>query len=71
MTHIEAFAHEGAAFVYGGLMTDNHAGGSVPDSSEVLYLFRFQRVGDYHLSMCLVGYLLSLWHYATNCFFHC
>ena len=38
MTHIEAFAHQGAAFVYGGLQADNHAGGSIPYSADGVFI---------------------------------
>jgi len=41
ITHIEAFAKEGAAFVYGGLMADNHAGGAVPYSAPGVFIFGF------------------------------
>ncbi len=41
ITHIEAFAKQGAAFVYGGLMTDNHAGGAVAYATPGAFIFGF------------------------------
>ncbi len=41
ITHIEAFAKQGASFVYGGLMTDNHAGGAVPYATPGAFVFGF------------------------------
>ncbi len=39
ITHIEAFAKEGASFVYGGLMADNRAGGSIPYGAPGVFYF--------------------------------
>jgi CNT family concentrative nucleoside transporter len=55
MTHIEAFAHQGAGFVYGGLMTDNHAGGSTPYSSDGVFIFGFSVLATIILVCVLVA----------------
>lgn len=57
MTHIEAFAHEGAAFVYGGLMTDNHAGGSVSYGTQGVFIFGFSVLATIILVCVLVAVL--------------
>lgn len=57
MTHIEAFAHEGAAFVYGGLMTDNYAGGSVSYGSPGVFVFGFSVLATIILVCVLVAVL--------------
>lgn len=57
MTHIEAFAHEGAAFVYGGLMTDNHAGGSVSYGTHGVFIFGFSVLATIILVCVLVAVL--------------
>jgi nucleoside permease NupC len=41
ITHIEAFAKEGAAFVYGGLMAVNSAGGAVPYRTPGVFILWF------------------------------
>ncbi len=41
ITHIEGFAKQGAAFVYGGVMTDNHAGGAAPYATPGAFVFGF------------------------------
>jgi concentrative nucleoside transporter, CNT family len=41
ITHIEGFAKQGADFVYGGIMTDNHMGGSVPYATPGVFIFGF------------------------------
>jgi CNT family concentrative nucleoside transporter len=41
ITHIEGFAKQGADFVYGGIMTDNHVGGSVPYATAGVFIFGF------------------------------
>jgi len=41
ITHIEKFAKEGASFVYGGILTDNHSGGYVPYSAQGVFIFGF------------------------------
>jgi CNT family concentrative nucleoside transporter len=55
MTHIEAFAHQGAGFVYGGLMTDNHAGGASPYSSDGVFIFGFSVLATIILVCVLVA----------------
>lgn len=41
ITHIEAFAKEGASFVYGGLMAQDAAGASVPYRTPGIFIFGF------------------------------
>lgn len=55
MTHIEAFAHQGASFVYGGLMTDNYAGGAVPYSKDGVFIFGFSVLATIILVCVLVA----------------
>ncbi len=55
MTHIEAFAKEGAAFVYGGLMTDNHAGGAVAYGTPGAFIFGFSVLATIILVCVLVA----------------
>lgn len=55
MTHIEAFAHEGAAFVYGGLMVNDYAGGSKPYSGENTFIFGFSVLATIILVCVLVA----------------
>jgi CNT family concentrative nucleoside transporter len=55
ITHIEAFAKEGASFVYGGLMADNHAGGSVPYSTPGVFIFGFSVLATIILVCVLVA----------------
>jgi CNT family concentrative nucleoside transporter len=57
MTHIEAFAHEGAAFVYGGLMTDNYAGGSIAYGAPGVFIFGFSVLATIILVCVLVAVL--------------
>ncbi len=57
MTHIESFAHEGAAFVYGGLMTDNYAGGSVSYGTQGVFVFGFSVLATIILVCVLVAVL--------------
>src|ERR1700757_1307359 len=39
--HLEEFAKSGADFVYGGLMTNNYTGGSIPYSMPGVFIFGF------------------------------
>ncbi len=55
MTHIEAFAHEGAGFVYGGLMTDNHAGGAIAYNQQGVFVFGFSVLATIILVCVLVA----------------
>lgn len=55
ITHIEAFAKEGASFVYGGLMADNHAGGAVPYSTPGVFIFGFSVLATIILVCVLVA----------------
>ncbi len=55
MTHIEAFAHEGAGFVYGGLMTDNHAGGAIAYNQQGVFIFGFSVLATIILVCVLVA----------------
>ncbi|MBC7890515.1 MAG: NupC/NupG family nucleoside CNT transporter [Ferruginibacter sp.] len=55
ITHIEAFAKEGASFVYGGLMTDNFAGGSVPYKTPGAFIFGFSVLATIILVCVLVA----------------
>ena len=57
MTHIEAFAHEGAGFVYGGLMATNYAGGSIPYSTPGVFIFGFSVLATIILVCVLVAIL--------------
>jgi CNT family concentrative nucleoside transporter len=57
ITHIEAFAKQGADFVYGGVMTDNHAGGSVPYSTPGVFIFGFGILATIILVCVLVAIL--------------
>ena len=41
ITHIEAFAKQGAGFVYGGLMTNDFNGGSIPYAAPGVFVFGF------------------------------
>ncbi|HEU4608528.1 MAG TPA: nucleoside transporter C-terminal domain-containing protein [Chitinophagaceae bacterium] len=41
ITHIEAFAKEGASFVYGGLMAQDAAGAAVPYRTPGIFIFGF------------------------------
>ncbi len=55
ITHLEAFAKEGAAFVYGGLMADNFAGGSVPYRTSGVFIFGFSVLATIILVCVLVA----------------
>ncbi len=55
ITHLEAFAKEGAAFVYGGLMADNFAGGSVPYKTPGVFIFGFSVLATIILVCVLVA----------------
>ncbi len=55
ITHIEAFAKEGASFVYGGLMADNSAGGSVPYRTPGVFIFGFSVLATIILVCVLVA----------------
>ncbi len=55
ITHIEAFAKEGASFVYGGLMANNFAGGSVPYSTPGVFIFGFSVLATIILVCVLVA----------------
>ena len=55
ITHIEAFAHEGAAFVYGGLLADNNAGGGVPYRTPGVFIFGFSVLATIILVCVLVA----------------
>ncbi|MBK8845878.1 MAG: NupC/NupG family nucleoside CNT transporter [Bacteroidetes bacterium] len=57
ITYIERFAKEGASFVYGGLMTDNFKGGSVPYRSEGTFIFGFSVLSTIILVCVLVAIL--------------
>jgi CNT family concentrative nucleoside transporter len=55
ITHLEAFAKEGAGFVYGGLMADNMAGGSVPYRTPGVFVFGFSVLATIILVCVLVA----------------
>ena len=57
ITHIEAFAKQGASFVYGPLMADNFAGGAVPYSREGVFVFGFSVMATIILVCVLVAIL--------------
>lgn len=57
ITHIEAFAKQGASFVYGPLMADNFAGGSVPYAKEGVFVFGFSVMATIILVCVLVAIL--------------
>ena len=57
MTHIEAFAKEGASFVYGGIMVDNYQGGSVPYHTPGMFIFGFSVLSTIILVCVLVAIL--------------
>jgi len=57
ITHIEAFAHEGAGFVYGGLMANNYAGGSIPYATPGVFVFGFSVLSTIILVCVLVAIL--------------
>ena len=55
ITHLEAFAKQGAAFVYGGLMADNMAGGAVPYRTPGVFIFGFSVLATIILVCVLVA----------------
>ena len=55
ITHIEAFAKEGAAFVYGGLMVDNMPGASLPYRTPGVFVFGFSVLATIILVCVLVA----------------
>jgi CNT family concentrative nucleoside transporter len=55
ITHLEAFAKEGAAFVYGGLMADNMAGGAIPYRTPGVFIFGFSVLATIILVCVLVA----------------
>jgi CNT family concentrative nucleoside transporter len=55
ITHIEAFAKEGAAFVYGGLMVDNMTGASLPYRTPGVFIFGFSVLATIILVCVLVA----------------
>ena len=55
ITHLEAFAKEGSGFVYGGLMADNMAGGSVPYRTPGVFVFGFSVLATIILVCVLVA----------------
>lgn len=57
MTHVEAFAKEGAAFVYGGLMTQDATGGSVPYRTPGSFIFGFSVLATIILVTVVVAIL--------------
>ncbi|HTB52281.1 MAG TPA: nucleoside transporter C-terminal domain-containing protein [Ferruginibacter sp.] len=60
ITHIEGFAKEGASFVYGGIMTDNHTGGSVPYGAAGVFIFGFSVLATIIL-VCVLMAILYHW----------
>jgi len=57
MTHIEAFAKEGASFVYGGIMVDNFQGGSVAYRTPATFIFGFSVLSTIILVCVIVAIL--------------
>ena len=55
ITHIEAFAKEGAAFVYGGLMVDTMTGESLPYRTPGVFIFGFSVLATIILVCVLVA----------------
>ncbi|MEI7801227.1 MAG: nucleoside transporter C-terminal domain-containing protein [Bacteroidota bacterium] len=53
--HIEQFAKQGASFVYGGIMVDNHAGGTSPYGAEHMFIFGFSVTATIILVCALVA----------------
>lgn len=53
--HIEGFAKQGASFVYGGIMVDNHAGGTLPYGAEHMFIFGFSVTATIILVCALVA----------------
>lgn len=57
MTHIEEFAKQGASFVYGGIMTSDFTGGSVPYSTPSSFIFGFSVLATIILVCVIVAVL--------------
>lgn len=55
MTHIEAFAKEGASFVYGGLMAQDASGAAVPYRTPGVFVFGFSVLATIILVCVLVA----------------
>lgn len=55
MTHIEAFAKEGAAFVYGGLMVQDPTGAAIPYRAPGMFVFGFSVLATIILVCVLVA----------------
>src|ERR1700741_264944 len=55
MGHLEEFAKTGAVFVYGGVMTNNYSGGSVPYSAPGVFIFGFSVLATIILVCALVA----------------
>jgi CNT family concentrative nucleoside transporter len=55
ITHIEAFAKEGASFVYGGLMADNGTGAATPFRTPGVFIFGFSVLATIILVCVLVA----------------
>ncbi|MES2890351.1 MAG: nucleoside transporter C-terminal domain-containing protein [Bacteroidota bacterium] len=55
ITHIEAFAKEGASFVYGGLMADSGTGAAVPYRTPGVFIFGFSVLATIILVCVLVA----------------
>lgn len=53
--HIEEFAKTGASFVYGGIMVDNHAGGTATYATEKMFIFGFSVTATIILVCALVA----------------
>ncbi len=60
MTHIEEFAKQGAAFVYGGLMVSDFAGGSRTYSTPGAFVFGFSVLATIILVCVLVAILYHI-----------
>jgi CNT family concentrative nucleoside transporter len=63
MTHIEAFAKQGAAFVYGGIMTQDAMGNTVPYRAEApgIFIFGFSVLATIIL-VCVIVAILYHFH---------
>jgi CNT family concentrative nucleoside transporter len=64
ITHLEAFAKEGAGFVYGGLMADNMAGGAVPYRTPGVFVFGFSVLA----TIILVCVLVAIFYHCKELF---
>ena len=69
MEKIEQFARQGAAFVYGGLITQQ-PNGSTANYFAGGFVFAFNVTATIILVCVLVAIFLSFWHYATHCFYN-